>query len=253
MFTRIIEDLGTIVNVDKKNVTASTNLSDINIGDSVSVNGVCLTAVKIQKLSKNKYHDTIEKNRWCHPEQSEGSQVSSNNEILLPMNRHQNDKIKVFKQSHQITFDVSEETFSKTNLGKLKIKNKVNLERALKTGGRFGGHFVNGHVEGIGKILSVKRLANSEVWEFSNPGDLSRYIVEKGSIAVDGISLTVTERKVGSFKVSLIPHTLNNTTLSFKKTGDTVNLETDVISKYVFQNTERRGITMEKLRKAGYL
>ena len=208
MFTGIIEDLGTIVNVDKKNVTASTKLSDINIGDSVSVNGVCLTVIKIQTKSDNEY---------------------------------------------LITFDVSEETFSKTNLGKLKIKNKVNLERALKTGGRFGGHFVNGHVEGIGKILSVKRLANSEVWEFSNPGDLSRYIVEKGSIAVDGISLTVTERKVGSFKVSLIPHTLNNTTLSFKKTGDTVNLETDVISKYVFQNTERRGITMEKLRKAGYL
>ena len=208
MFTGIIEDLGTIVNVDKKNVTASTNLSDINIGDSVSVNGVCLTVIKIQTKSDNEY---------------------------------------------LITFDVSEETFSKTNLGKLKINNKVNLERALKTGGRFGGHFVNGHVEGIGKILSVKRLANSEVWEFSNPGDLSRYIVEKGSIAVDGISLTVTERKVGSFKVSLIPHTLNNTTLSFKKTGDTVNLETDVISKYVFQNTERRGITMEKLRKAGYL
>ena len=208
MFTGIIEDLGAIVNVDKKNVTASTKLSDINIGDSVSVNGVCLTVIKIQTKSDNEY---------------------------------------------LITFDVSEETFSKTNLGKLKINNKVNLERALKTGGRFGGHFVNGHVEGIGKILSVKRLANSEVWEFSNPGDLSRYIVEKGSIAVDGISLTVTERKVGSFKVSLIPHTLNNTTLSFKKTGDTVNLETDVISKYVFQNTERRGITMEKLRKAGYL
>src|SRR3989339_1860437 len=208
MFTGIIEDLGAIVNVDKKNVTASTKLSDINIGDSVSVNGVCLTVIKIQTKSDNEY---------------------------------------------LITFDVSEETFSKTNLGKLKINNKVNLERALKTGGRFGGHFVNGHVEGIGKILSIKRLANSEVWEFSNPEDLSVYIVEKGSIAIDGISLTIAEKSPTSFKVSLIPHTLKNTTLGIKKAGEAINLETDILSKYVLQRSESRGITKEKLKKAGYL
>ncbi|OGS43816.1 MAG: riboflavin synthase subunit alpha [Elusimicrobia bacterium RIFOXYD2_FULL_34_15] len=208
MFTGIIEDLGTVIKIDKKNITINTLLDDIKIGDSVSINGSCLTAIKIEKLTKNEF---------------------------------------------QITFDVSEETLKRTNLGKLKVGDRVNLERAMKADGRFGGHFVNGHVEATGKILSIKRLANSEVWEFSNPEDLSVYIVEKGSIAIDGISLTIAEKSPTSFKVSLIPHTLKNTTLGIKKAGEAINLETDILSKYVLQRSESRGITKEKLKKAGYL
>ena len=206
MFTGIIEDLGTITKTDKKRLAVSTVLEDIKIGDSVSINGACLTVTWLSKSKRAEF-----------------------------------------------TADVSEETFAKTNLGGLKKNDKINIERAMKADGRFGGHFVMGHVEGTGKIIKITKKDNSEIWEFSNPASLSEYIVEKGSITVDGISLTVVSNNQDSFKISLIPHTLKNTTLGFKKTGDTVNLETDILSKYVLQKSKKEGMTLDKLKRAGYL
>lgn len=153
------------------------------------------------------------------------------------------------------TADISEETFKKTNLGELKIGSIVNLERALKSGARLGGHFVTGHVDGTGKILKIKKSGNSEIWQFSIPENLSKYIAEKGSVAVDGISLTIAliGKKSDSFSAAIIPHTLKNTTLKEKKIGDTVNLETDILAKYILkQNNEETKITSDTLKKAGF-
>jgi riboflavin synthase len=202
MFTGIIEDLGTVKKISKKQITTNTKLDDIKIGDSVCVNGVCLTVVDI---------------------------------------------------TNSITFDISEETLKRTNISKLKINDKVNLERAIKSDGRFGGHFVTGHIDAIGKILKIIKNSNSEIWQFENPKDLSKYIVEKGSIVIDGISLTVAEKKSNSFTISVIPYTLTNTTLGIKKVGDIVNLETDILAKYTLQKINKNEITPELLKKAGYL
>ncbi|HAX61660.1 MAG TPA: riboflavin synthase [Elusimicrobia bacterium] len=153
---------------------------------------------------------------------------------------------------HEFTADISEETLKKTNLGELKIGSIINLERALKSDGKLGGHFVTGHIDGTGKILKIKKSGNSEIWQFSIPENLSKYIAEKGSVAIDGISLTVAEKKTNSFSTAIIPHTLNNTTLKEKKNGDTVNLETDILAKYVLQQKEKNKITLETLKKAGF-
>jgi len=159
----------------------------------------------------------------------------------------------IISQFYNFTADVSEETFKKTNLGELKIGSIVNLERALKTDGRLGGHFVTGHVDGTGKILKIKKSGNSEIWQFSIPENLSKYIAEKGSAAIDGISLTVIEKKSDSFSTAIIPHTLKNTALKEKKIGDTVNLETDMLAKYILnQRNEETKITSVTLRKAGF-
>lgn len=152
-----------------------------------------------------------------------------------------------------LTFGISEETFKKTNLGELKIGSIVNLERALKSDGRLGGHFVTGHIDGTGEILKIKKSGNSEIWQFSIPENLSKYIAEKGSVAIDGISLTIAEIKPNSFSAAIIPHTLKNTTLKEKKIGDTVNLETDILAKYIIkQNNENTKITSVTLKKAGF-
>jgi len=159
----------------------------------------------------------------------------------------------IISQFYNFTADVSEETFKKTNLGELKIGSIVNLERALKTDGRLGGHFVTGHVDGTGKILKIKKSGNSEIWQFSIPENLSKYIAEKGSAAIDGISLTTIEKKLDSFSTAIIPHTLKNTALKEKKIGDTVNLETDMLAKYILnQRNEETKITSVTLRKAGF-
>ena len=153
------------------------------------------------------------------------------------------------------TADISEETFKKTNLGELKIGSIINLERALKSDGRLGGHFVTGHIDGTGKILKIKKSGNSEIWQFSIPENLSKYIAEKGSVAIDGISLTIAliGKKSDSFSAAIIPHTLKNTTLKEKKIGDTVNLETDILAKYILkQNNEKTKITSVTLKKAGF-
>ena len=132
-----------------------------------------------------------------------------------------------------LTFDVSPETLSRTTLGDLLPGDGVNLERALAAGDRLGGHIVAGHVDGTAEVLAVRRAGDSWTFTFSLPAALARYAVEKGSIAVDGVSLTIAALREGSFDVAVIPHTFHETTLGARKAGDRVNLEVDVLGKYV--------------------
>jgi len=132
-----------------------------------------------------------------------------------------------------LTFDVSPETLARTTLGGLAPGDAVNLERALAAGDRLGGHIVAGHVDGTAEVLSVRRTGEAWTFAFSLPAPLARYAVEKGSIAVDGVSLTIAALREGSFDVAVIPHTFQETTLGVRKAGDRVNLEVDVLGKYV--------------------
>ena len=189
MFTGIVEECGTVLGVLKNGVSgslqiqASTVLEGTKTGDSIAVNGVCLTATKLTKSS--------------------------------------------------FTADVMAETFRRTNLGNLGKNSRVNLERAMAADGRFGGHIVSGHIDGTGVISRIKEEGNA-VWIYiSAPQSILNLIVEKGSVAVDGISLTVAAVSDKEFAVSVIPHTRENTALSGKKTGAVVNLENDIIGKYV--------------------
>lgn len=215
MFTGIIEEIGTVVSVQKVNasllltIEGEVVLQDIHIGDSIAVNGVCLTAT------------TVEKNTF--------------------------------------TADVMPETFRRSSLAKVHKGSKVNLERAMAANGRFGGHIVSGHVDGTGTIAD-KKTEDNAVWVTVTAGrDVLHYIVEKGSIAIDGISLTVAYVDDSCFKVSVIPHTGGETTLLAKKKGDVVNLECDIIGKYVEkllqpQADEKKGssITMDFLTRHGF-
>lgn len=189
MFTGIVEECGTVLGVLKNGVSgslqiqASTVLEGTKTGDSIAVNGVCLTVTKLTKSS--------------------------------------------------FTADVMAETFRRTNLGSLGKNSRVNLERAMAADGRFGGHIVSGHIDGTGVISRIKEEGNA-VWIYiSAPQSVLNLIVEKGSVAVDGISLTVAAVSDKEFAVSVIPHTRENTALSGKKTGAVVNLENDIIGKYV--------------------
>ena len=189
MFTGIVEECGTVLDVLKNGVSgsvqiqASTVLEGTKTGDSIAVNGVCLTVTKLTKSS--------------------------------------------------FTADVMAETFRRTNLGSLGKNSRVNLERAMAADGRFGGHIVSGHIDGTGIISRIKEEGNA-VWIYiSAPQTILNLIVEKGSVAVDGISLTVAAVSDKEFAVSVIPHTRENTALSGKKTGAVVNLENDIIGKYV--------------------
>lgn len=149
------------------------------------------------------------------------------------------------------------ETLQLSNLQNLKIGEKVNLERALMINSRLGGHIVSGHIEGLGKILNIKNKGNSTIFEIQAPQNIMKYLVYKGSVAVNGISLTISELLNDSFKVSVVPHTLNNTTFCNLKTGDCVNLEPDLIAKYIEKltnkedNTNKR-ITLEFLKENGF-
>lgn len=189
MFTGIVEECGTVLDVLKNGVSgsvqiqASTVLEGTKTGDSIAVNGVCLTVTKLTKSS--------------------------------------------------FTADVMAETFRRTNLGNLGKNSRVNLERAMAADGRFGGHIVSGHIDGTGVISRIKEEGNA-VWIYiSAPQSILNLIVEKGSVAVDGISLTVAAVSDKEFAFSVIPHTRENTALSGKKTGAVVNLENDIIGKYV--------------------
>ncbi len=189
MFTGIVEELGTVVGLEDQGdairltVNGPLVTSDAGGGDSISVNGCCLTVVT----------------------RADGS----------------------------FTADVMRETLAKTSLGAFQTGTRVNLERAVTPTTRLGGHIVQGHVDGTGTVVSRTPSEHWEVVEISVPADLERYLVAKGSITVDGISLTVVEVGPESFTVSLIPETLARTTLGFKQPGDVVNLEVDVIAKYV--------------------
>jgi len=198
MFTGIVEELGTVESVADQGdairltIRAATVLADAGLGDSIAVNGCCLTVAE-------RTEDT-----W--------------------------------------TADVMQETLDKTSLYGVAPGDRVNLERAVTVDKRLGGHIVQGHVDGVGTVLGRTPSEHWEVVEIAIPAGLARYLVDKGSITVDGVSLTVVEAGDDRFTVSLIPETLARTTLGFRVAGDRVNLETDVIAKHV-----------ERLLASGYL
>lgn len=209
MFTGIIEELGTVNNIKQGakscvlTIQAEKIFSDLKIGDSVAVNGVCLTATAVNK--------------------------------------------NVF------TADVMAETMRRSSLGTLKKGGRVNLERAMAADGRFGGHIVSGHIDGCGIITSYVREDNA-VWVTVSAGEeIMRYIIMKGSVALDGISLTVAKVFSDAFSVSVIPHTASETTLLSKKTGDRINIECDIVGKYVEKLAGRQSnITAEFLKEYGF-
>ena len=207
MFTGIVEEIGSVraVGPDKLTISATTVIQDTKKGDSIAVNGVCLTVTEITPNS--------------------------------------------------FSVDVMPETLRRTNLGALRPGEAVNLERPLAVGGRMGGHFVQGHVDDRGRVLSATREGEALLLRFEASKDIMRYVVEKGFIAIDGVSLTVTECNATSFKVSLVAYTLNNTNLGGRRPGDEVNLEVDIIAKYVERLRERSGstITPEFLAEHGFL
>jgi riboflavin synthase len=151
--------------------------------------------------------------------------------------------------------DVMPETLSKTNLGLLKAGDRVNLERPLPLGGRLGGHMVQGHVDATGRVTSVRREDEAMTIRFDAPPQLMPYIVEKGFIAIDGVSLTIVSKNTTSFQVSVVDYTSKNTTLGSRRAGDVVNLEVDIIAKYVEQFSQPRssGITIDFLQEHGFL
>ncbi|WP_028803650.1 riboflavin synthase [Streptomyces sp. 142MFCol3.1] len=197
MFTGIVEELGEVTAVEILDDASRFRLRGPVVtqgaqhGDSIAVNGVCLTVVE-----------------------------------------HEGD---------EFTADVMAETLNRSSLGALAVGSRVNLERPMAVGERLGGHIVQGHVDGTGSIIERKPSDNWEIVKISLPADLSRYVVEKGSITVDGISLTVVDAGPDHFTVSLIPTTLDLTTLGHKQAGDPVNLEVDVIAKYVERLLGGRG------------
>lgn len=189
MFTGIIEEIGVIERLERTTtaarltIAASVIFGDLKLGDSVAVNGVCLTASHIAGI--------------C------------------------------------FSADVMPETLNRSALGKLAAGSRVNLERAMPANGRFGGHVVTGHIDGTGEIVSLRRDANAVWVQITCPAPLLRHIVVKGSVAIDGISLTVATVSAAGFAVSIVPHTARATTLLQKRPGDLLNLETDILAKYV--------------------
>jgi len=212
MFTGLVEEVGTIEKVVKQrgglSLTINTSLitNDLKIGDSVNVNGVCQTVVKI-----------------------DGSRFE---------------------------IDTICETLSKTTLGTLKAKDKVNLERSLTPVTRMGGHFVLGHTDTTGKIINIKSTEKEISVTISYPEQFSVYLANVGSIAIEGISLTVAEHTHNTFRVAIIPHTWKETNLQHKKTGDPVNLEFDILGKYVFNilsRTSSNKVNLDMLKKYGFI
>ena len=185
MFTGIVEEVGKIKNINNSglSVYASKVLEGTILGDSIAVNGTCLTVVRMDDES--------------------------------------------------FTVDLAPETIKRTGFGGMRPSNIVNLERPLSADGRLGGHIVQGHVDGTGKITSIKGDADCFIISIRSPKKLMPYIVSKGFITVDGISLTVVKRNTASFTISVIPYTLEHTNLKSKQAGSVVNLEVDIVAKYV--------------------
>nr|WP_163328350.1 riboflavin synthase [Desulfurobacterium thermolithotrophum] len=189
MFTGLVEEVGKVLSLKKSSQSAVLKISckkiteGTKIGDSISVNGVCLTVISFDQNS--------------------------------------------------ITFDVSAETLRRSNIGILKTNDFVNLERALRLSDRLGGHILQGHVDTTTKVVGIKREGTGFLFSFKLPPSYRHLVVEKGSIGIDGISLTIATLLTDTFSVAVIPHTYENTTLKFKKPGDVVNLEFDIIGKYV--------------------
>ncbi len=215
MFTGIVEEVGKIKAIKKgKNsarlvINAKKVLEDVKLGDSIAVNGVCLTVTEF-----------------------------SNSEFGV---------------------DVMHESLKKSSLSTLKNDSSVNLERAMLLNGRFGGHIVSGHIDGTGKIINIKNDDNAIWYTISAKEKIMKYIIEKGSITIDGISLTVANLSESDFSVSIIPHTQEETILKTKKIGDIVNLENDCIAKYVEKllnfkekSEVKKDITMDFLLENGF-
>lgn len=213
MFTGIIEEVGHIGAIEPQPAGSRIRIhgalvsQGLREGDSVSVNGVCLTGVHLEPGS--------------------------------------------------FAADVSPETLRRSNLGALRQGSKVNLERPMTPNARFGGHIVQGHVDGVGEIVSLDQLGGENWWlRVRVPDELDRYLVFKGSIAIDGISLTVAAVEGGIVSVTIIPHTYSHTNLHMRKPGDKVNLECDVLAKYVEKMIRtldvKRPLTVDDLREKGY-
>ncbi len=185
MFTGIVEEVGTVAALSphRLSVRARTVATDLSLGDSISVNGACLTVVE--------------------------------------------------RSADGFSADLAEETLARTNLGGVQAGDGVNLERALLASSRMGGHIVQGHVDGVGTITSLSGTDDDTRLVVEAPPEVARYIVEKGFIAVDGISLTVTTVDGPSFGVAVVPYTREHTVLGVRKAGDRVNLEVDILAKYV--------------------
>jgi len=207
MFTGIVEEIGVVKNVKRGaksmtfTISGSVVLDNMKIGDSVAVNGVCLTVTGCSN-----YRSSVV-----------GSGFSTVNGA----------------SGGTFVVDVVQETLDRSSIRKFVVGTRVNLERAMPVNGRFGGHIVQGHIDGTGTITKVQRNGDSVLYSIRAADSVIKYIVEKGSITVDGISLTVSKVERDSFGISIIPHTMISTVLAERKTGDTVNLETDVIGKYV--------------------
>lgn len=210
MFTGLVEEIGTIKKISTNNdgkellVAAEEVLQDVKIGDSIAIDGVCLSVIA---FSQKEY-----------------------------------------------SAQAVHETLSKTTLGKLQVGSKVNLERAMSANGRFGGHIVQGHVDGTGTILTINHYQKSAEIEIGLPKELLKYIIQKGSVTVSGISLTVAEKRANSIVIAVIPITLQDSNLGLKKVGDSVNIETDLFAKYVENFIEMRNAPdiNEKMKKWGY-
>jgi len=212
MFTGIVEEVGTVVSVERKaesarlTVEAPLASQGTAVGDSIAVNGACLTVVRV-----------------------DGTRLG---------------------------FDAVPETLQRTSLRMARPGQRVNLERALAAGGRLGGHFVQGHVDGTGRILSITPEGGAHVVRAAAPPEVQPYLVPKGSVAVDGISLTVAGVEDGGFKLWIIPHTWKATNLRDRRPGDPVNLEADILAKYVHRlmsaREGRAGVTEELLATAGF-
>ncbi len=201
MFTGIVQETGTVEKIVRgaKSIAltlrAEISARGLKLGDSLAVNGCCLTAVKISARGKNKL----------------------------------------------VRLDLLQESWRRTNFKFLKTGSLVNLERPLRADGEFGGHFVTGHVDGVGEILRWEKSGADHLLEIAAPPDVMRYVIHKGSIAIDGISLTVAGVSKKSFRVWIIPHTLAVTALRERTIGDAVNLEADLLGKYVEKFLSARG------------
>jgi riboflavin synthase len=210
LFTGLIVEMGEVVSLVKKDngarlsLKANTLARDAVLGDSISVNGTCLTVVEIK--------------------------------------------------GDALSFDLSGETLQSTNIGQLKIKDRVNLEPALRLDAKLGGHFVTGHIDGVGKIKSKTRTGDVYKVVITTEDRIAGFLVEKGSVAVDGISLTVVDVFKDGFSIVIIPHTVGLTTIGFKGPGDAVNIEVDILGKYVskFLSKGRDTDFMDTLIKEGF-
>jgi riboflavin synthase len=205
LFTGIVEEVGTVKSIGSGRlvVSASVVLEGTRLGDSIAVNGACLTVNALEAGS--------------------------------------------------FSVNVMPETLKRTNLGQLRPGSRVNLERALLVGGRVGGHLVQGHVDATGKVLSLVPEGGAVIARFAAAPEVLRYVVEKGFIAVDGVSLTVVGYDRSSFSTSLVGYTLDNTVFAGRKVGDQVNLEVDIMAKYVEKLREGRGgVTLDFLAEHGF-